>query len=371
MLTPRIPSLTQRTVACAGELGEQITLAQHFAYCCEEGAQVETSAPRTPLSRAILYTGSGHLPIPDWAAWLSELGAWAGNLALEGVRGTIALSVPVREYASVLLGCGVVYATFRPQLNRSSNGSQFAKAALLPPGRYAVRLIPTHSSTAFVGILNETSTKRGQEGYNVSGAWFPADRYRIDVLQWPDDPANFRGQTRISEQLEVGLAGDTVGLLPGQLADFCGFSSLHCAIVGNSATLKRESEMLVTASQTARPMPFSALLRPRTIQETARQFRSVLLSSRDPLDDYRKFLARRRAKVAILDGALSVSRWLTTALAPINIGLVERTAVSADIAGDVLYRDRARSVRDLPLPPDLARIPSGIEVLAWHGIGAA
>ncbi|MEV0054330.1 hypothetical protein AB0H34_27960 [Saccharopolyspora shandongensis] len=223
-----------------------------------------------------------------------------------------------------------------------------------------------------MGILNETSTKHGLEGYNVSGAWFPADRYRIDVLQWPDGPADFKGQTRISEQLEIGLAGEEVALLPGQLADFCGFSSLHCAIVCNNAALKRESEMLISASQTARPMPFSALLRPRTIQETARQFRSVLLSTRDPLDDYRKFLARRRAKVAILDGALSVSRWLTTGLAPLTIGLVERTAPSADIAGDVLYRDRARSRRDLLLPPDLARVPPGIEVLAWQtGIGAA
>lgn len=331
----------------------------------EAGVRVGSAGGRTPLSRVLLCTHEGkRLPLPDWAAWLSELGAWAVELAAKGVSGTIAISVPAREYASVFLGCGVVYSAFRPQLDSSPLGSQFASAARLAPQRPVVRLIPTRNTTAFVGILNEVVNKHNRESYNVSGGWFPADRYRIDVLRWPDALRDFQGQSRVLEELDI-LSG-AEGLFPGAATDFCGFSALHCVIVGNGRVIQEESEALIAASETEGPVPLRALLRPRAVLDKAEQFRSVLVSGREDPEDYRELVASRKPKVAILDAAATVCRWLGAGMAPITVALVERTAPSSEAAADVLDRYRARSVQDLPLPGDLVRVPAGIEVLAWQ-----
>ncbi|MFD5660004.1 hypothetical protein [Streptomyces hirsutus] len=286
------------------------------------------------------------------------------ELAVQGVSGTVAISVPAREFASVLVGCGAVYSAFEPQLDTSPQGSQFNNAARLEPRSHVVRLISTRNTAGFVGILNEAVSKNNCEGYNVGGSWLPADRYRIDVLRWPDNPVEFMGQSRILEH--IGIPVDADGLFPGEPADFCGFSALHCAIVGNGTAIQQESETLIATSMVTEPVPLSALLRPRTVREKARQFRSVLLPAREDPEDYRELVAGRKPKVVILDGAATVCRWLGAGMAPITVALVERTAPSGEAAADTLERYRARSLQDLPLPADLARVPAGIEVLAWQ-----
>ncbi|MET7892356.1 hypothetical protein [Streptomyces mirabilis] len=319
---------------------------------------------RTQLNGVLLCTDEGRLPLPTWAVWLAELGAWAVELAGQGVRGTVAISVPAREFTSVLIGCGAVFAAFEPQLDASPQGSQFNSAARLEPRSQVVRLISTQNTTGFVGILNEAVSKNNCEGYNVGGSWIPADRYRIDVLRWPDNPVEFMGQSRILEHIDIPVDADA--LFPGPPADFCGFSVLHCAIVGNATAIQQESETLIATSMVSEPVPLSALLRPRTVRERARQFRSVLLPAREDPEDYRELVAGRKPKVVILDGAATVCRWLGAGMAPITVALVERTAPSGEAAAEILDRYRARSPQDLPLPAYLARVPAGIEVLAWQ-----
>ncbi|MGY4926161.1 hypothetical protein [Streptomyces sp. 900105755] len=316
------------------------------------------------MSGMLLCTEEGRVPLPTWAVWLAELGAWAAELAAQGVRGIIATSVPAREFTSVLAGCGAVFAAFEPQLDVSPQGSQFNSATKLKPRGHVVRLISTQNTAGFVGILNEAVVKNNREVYNIGGGWIPADRYRIDVLRWPDNPVEFVGQSRIRE--DIDFPADAHALFPGPPADFCGFSALHCAIVGNSTAIQQESETLIATSMVSKPVPLSTLLRPRTVHEKARQFRSVLLPAREDPEDYREPVAGRKPKVVILDGAATVCRWLGAGMAPITVALVERTAPSGEAAAEILKRYRARSPEDIPLPAYLARVPAGIEVLAWQ-----
>ncbi|MEU9674450.1 hypothetical protein AB0D92_13030 [Streptomyces parvus] len=319
---------------------------------------------RTQLSGALLHTDEKRFPLPIWAVWLAELGAWAAQLATQGTSSTIAISVPAREFASVFVGCGAVYAAFEPQLDTSPQGSQFGSATRLDPGIHLVRLVSTHKTAGFVGILNEVTSKNNREGYIVGGSWIPADKYRIDILNWPDETSEFIGKSRIQERIEIPV--DAEGLLPGASADFCGFSALHCAIVGNSTVVQQESDTLIATSMTAEPVPLSVLLRPRTIHEKARQFRSVVLPAREDPENYRELVAGRKPRVVILDSATAVCRWLGAEMSPVTVAVVERTAPSSEAAADALERHRARRLRDLPLPTDLAHVPAGVEVLAWQ-----
>ena len=323
---------------------------------------------RTSLARATLCTEEGRrVRLPCWAAWFSDLGAWATQLANSGKRGTIAVSVPALGYAGTLVACGVVFAAFRPQLNSAPSGCQFELASRLPQHDHAVRLVPTEGTASFVGVLQGTLLDRERRLFHVGGSKFPTDRYRIDLLRWPDVKADLQANRNYSQPLEIPDGLD--GLLPGPAADFCGYSALHCAVVSSATRAEQEGRTLVAASSSAPAVPLGSLLRSRAVRDTGRQYRSLVLSASEEPEQYRTLVANRHPSATVLDGAATVCRWLGARMAPVTVALVERIGASGEAAADLLKSRRGRSLCDLPLPAGLARVPSGIEVLAWQDRG--
>ena len=322
---------------------------------------------RTPLGQALLCTEQGQrVPLPNWAAWLANLGAWAATSAVAGGKGVVAVSVPAREYAGILVGCGVVHAAFRPQLNAASEGNQFKSAAGLQ-SQSMVRLVPTQGTASFVGVFHGASLDyRGEEVFHVGGSRFPADRYRIDVLHWPDCHSELQN---MPHHQPIRVPDGIQKLLPGLDADFCGYSALHCVIVGSATRIEHEAETLVAATPSSVPIPLSSLLRPRVVRDTGRQYRSLVLPSREDPEDYRELVGSLNPAVTVLDGAATICRWLGADMTPMTVALVERLGASSEAAADLLEHYRARSLRDLPLPVDLTQVPEGIEVLAWENRG--
>ncbi|MGP3950173.1 hypothetical protein [Streptomyces sp. 7N604] len=195
----------------------------------------------------------------------------------------------------------------------------------------------------------------------------PADRYRIDVLPWPDRSEDIEGRPLLRENLHVPEGSRP--LVPGDPVDFHGFSSLHCVLVGHRTQILDEASQLVAAHEHAEAVDFQSLLRSRGVHGPARPYRSLVLSAQEDPEEMTPHVARRRPAVCVLDGAAAVSRWLAGSMASVAIALVERTAPSADAATDALYEQRSRSEADLALPEDLAGVPVGIEVLAWRHQG--
>ncbi|MGI5411255.1 hypothetical protein ACQEV9_31250 [Streptomyces chartreusis] len=318
----------------------------------------------TPLRSALLCAEADRVPIPVWAAWMVELGMWAARLAEESATHLIAVSVPAREYVAVLAGCGAVYEAFFRQLDPASWKPQFERARSLPPGTL-VRLVPVNGLASFVGLLGAAREDRSREVYEVGTSLFMADHYRIDVLGWPDDPSGFIGQDRVRDELDIPLGGQ--GLLPGPAVDFCGYSFLHCVLIGSRRAIEHEAETMVATSDTSEPLALRALLRPRAVRDQGRQYRSLIISAKEAPQDCRLRVTQRKPKVTVLDGASTVCRWLGAPISPVTLAVVERTAASSEAAADMLDRHRSRSAEDVPLPNDLAQPPGGIEVLAWRG----
>jgi hypothetical protein len=215
-----------------------------------------------------------------------------------------------------------------------------------------------------VGIFQGTLLDRERRLFHVGGSKFPTDRYRIDLLRWPDVKADLQANRKYSHPLEIPDGLD--GLLPGPAADFCGYSALHCAVVGSVTRAGQEGQTLVAASSSAPAVPLSSLLRSRTVRDTGRQYRSLVLSAWEEPEHYRALVAGRHPSATVLDGAATVCRWLGARMAPVTVALVERIGASGEAAADLLESRRGRSLRDLPLPADLAGVPGGIEVLAWQ-----
>ncbi|WP_152627155.1 hypothetical protein [Streptacidiphilus melanogenes] len=275
--------------------------------------------------------------------------------------------MPALGFAGSLVGCGVVFAAFRPQHNPQVGGCQFEPASRLPEHEHAVRLVPTEGTASFVGVFQGTLLDRQRQLFHVGGSKFPADRYRIDLLRWPDERADLEANRKYSHPLEIPDGLD--GLLPGPAVDFCGFSALHCVIVGSGVRTEQEAQTIVAASFSSPAVPLGSLLRPRAVRDTGRQYRSLILSAREDPEEYRALVAGRHPSAVVLDGAAAVCRWLGANMAPVTVALVERLGASGEAAADLLESRRGRSLCDLPLPSDLAEVPSGIEVLAWQDRG--
>ncbi|MGW4799539.1 hypothetical protein ACWEPC_44700 [Nonomuraea sp. NPDC004297] len=230
-----------------------------------------------------------------------------------------------------------------------------------------MRLVPVAGNASFLGIFHGLSNDLGRELFHVGGVKLPADRYRIDVLSWPDRPSELSAFSSGLQPLQV--ADGVAGLLPGPTADFCGFSALHCVIVGSAVQIQEEAEALIAADAVSPAVPLGALLRIRLVGDVGRQYRSLLLPSLEDPNRYRELVTARRPAVVILNGAAVVCRWLGARMAPVTLALIERPGTSSENAASALDRDRARSKHDVQLPPDLAHVPDGIEVLTWQDTG--
>ena len=108
-----------------------------------------------------------------------------------------------------------------------------------------------------MGQLYEISAKgttSAEAGFlrKDTGSMFSAD--------WPASPTEFMGQSRILEYIDI--PNGTTRIFPGPPVDFCGFSALHCVIVGNGRAIQQESETLIATSLATEPVPLKTLLRP-------------------------------------------------------------------------------------------------------------
>lgn len=307
--------------------------------------------------------GDERSPLPHWATWLINLGAWAASLGARYERAVIAVSVPSRTHTAVLAACGVVHRSFLPQLDASSQNLQFNRAAKISSGT-PVRLIPVSGDAVFTGIFQGAFQDCHGSRYRISGSSLPADRYRLEVLRWPDTAAELFGHHCTQSRLTA--PSSVMELLPGPAADFYGFSTMSCTIVGATSSLEEESEALVAVSETDAALPLRSLFRPRRISDSLNPYRSLLLPGRSDPEDFRQQVLGRHPPVSILDGAATVCRWLGARMAPVTLAVVERTSPASYAAAEALFQVRSRSTDDLPLPEQLVSIPSGIEVLSWR-----
>ncbi|MGW0954811.1 hypothetical protein [Streptomyces sp. NPDC002545] len=315
--------------------------------------------------------------LPEWAEWFSEIGYWAAGLREGGSNAVVALSVPTRDYTSVLLAYGVVDRASQAEVVPAASEHGFEQAKCLPVGT-CVRVIPVkgpgQGRRVYTGVFGGALKNHHGQVYELAGrkgaggragpvSWFPADNYRLQALPWPDLPEDYADRHRFSEAFEIPVGAK--GLLAGKLADFYGRCSLNSVVVGVMNTVLAEAQVVVGAPDGSE-LPLQELLRLRTVHSPGSHYRSVVLSSRGDPEEYRDVVRSCRPAVAVLDGAATVRRWLGADLAGVTVAVVERTSPAALAAADELYGNRSRSVADLAVPKDLgSRIPPGVELLAW------
>lgn len=338
------------------------------------------AASGSALHGGYVSADGGWRKLPEWAAWFAGAGSWAAELSESGTSAVVALSVPAREYAAVLLAFGSVDRASWTARQRAEPEFGFEQAWTLQAGT-CVRVVPAGApggKRAYTGLFRRAVENHHGKVYELSGrpgpggrpgvvSWFPADQYRLQALSWPDQPEDYTDRNRFSEGIEA--PGGAGGLLTGELDGFYRHCSLDCVLVGGTSTILAEAQEVVAAPGYP-GLSLQELMRLRGVHAPGTHYRSVVLSSRSDPEEFREVVQARKPAVAVLDGAATVRRWMTAGLAGVTMAVVERTSPSAVAAANVLYANRERSPADLNVPAGLARaLPPGVEALAWRNRG--
>jgi hypothetical protein len=292
------------------------------------------SAPER--SGVVLLDGGGGDPVAaPWAGGLLALGArLARQPPRDNVQLIVAVSLPARDFAAVLIAAGWLLA--RP-----------AKAPLMPiavaEGLQAgtpVRMIAGDCLVAdrFFGV----DRARGEPRIHVGWTWWrPAAVTCIAAdSTMPEDRF---GRLRIPS--------------PGTMATWTGYAEVwaaeQCCASSSVVVLGRKSrlldEMELRAGWTGlsgQPDRLVDLIRPDDGRRPA--WASTIVPA--GLGDLPEF--PDPARLAVLDGATAI-RWLAEVATPMVVALLDRSAVD-DAAGDMIMQARSAGV---PIP---------LSQLGWH-----
>lgn len=305
--------------------------------------RVEAVTPSQQRSSAFMMLAEDSAGTPVAADWIGKF-FMLGRVAERWSRShsdsqlVIVLSVPVRDYAAVLVGCGWMSATQAPTL------------------------APVHQVLG--GLASDTSVRVVSQskifierfgGINAQGLAQLGSKWQVDKLQAVVPVASIdmpRGQP-----IPVpGVISRLAGLDQDWAARICS-PPQDLALVG---TLTRLNEDLVgQLGRGEETEPIASILlpaRPRAITWSTRLYAAAHLEEELPPAEVR---------AVVLDGA-PATRHLSAIEAPVVVSVLDRSIVDESVPAFVMnYRDnRGEPVsleRDLHWTP-----PAGVEALAFE-----
>lgn len=304
------------------------------------------SLSRPPTRLALFESLDGPASAAGWIGPMLALGSRAARYHLGHDRQLIiTISVPSRNYAAALIGCGWVLTSSAPVLT-----DPLATLRRMQPGQ-ALRAVNSRQ------VITGTFSYLDEATYPPE-AQFAGSRWRVDgiralaPLRDLDSPAR---ETRpkpgsIEHMAHLDLTWD------GRLA----LPAADLAIVGTSKWLDLDFDAyLAKEGDGLSPSSIRALLKPKTIK-AATWYTRVIPSAR--LADHLPLPTDLKA--VILDGNGAI-RYLGEIEAPVVICVLDRS-VADETAAEVVIQLRNTRGEPLSLVDDLGwPLPSGIEALAF------
>lgn len=326
------------------------------------GDRKDQAAPPLVMPVAADWLGSAQaeLGLSDYAHRQALYAPWIPHLVALGARASryaqcerdrqlvVAISVPRRDFAAVLVGCGWVMTNPAPQLEKPVD----VLRGLVP--HTPLRVVTDQSVIAdFVLSFNE-ATDPPRVVFKKSGWGWTTDRFRaVTVLPALDKPVrgerpilgSIRTLAGLEETWNARLASANAGL----------------AIVGTLTRLSEDMKAFLTCGGTGpgSTTRLSDLLLPFDTNAATwftRTYPSVGLTHHLPLPS--------DVQAVVLDG-LGAIKHLTQIAAPVVICILDRS-VANDTAGEIVMQLRNARSEPLSIREDLGwSPPGGVEALAF------
>lgn len=295
--------------------------------------------------------GAGR-PLPKWARWLIDLGAWLPTHSGEEGLVRAVVAVPVRDYAGVLAAAGALAGAIgsatTPDLDE-----HLAELASLPEGtpmRCREANGNNMSFKKFVGM----EERSGDIYVCLSGGYSRIASQSRYIAALPADSEPFVRTRTICER-----EGFVAAITDGDAIEHAFPQDAACAVVGIKAHLEREFELSLqfgSLQGTLQDLVRAAELMPHA----ADGFRSRILSASGTPD---REVIDNTSGAVILDGHAAILRWRSAAYARPWLGVLDRTNPGAERARDALIGERASSIDDIR--PPVGPPPAGIELLCY------
>lgn len=270
----------------------------------QTGIGVET----TDMPINLCYSDmKGVMPLPDWAAWFINAGAWLGRDVSSDTRLVVAIALPTRAHAAALLGFGLVCGRTSMSVSETDLYEHIARLRALPiESPVAYRAGSKRYKGRFLGFR---TTDSGEHiGIFVGGKgsdswWQPIEyAYRYEPI---DDPRHIEGK-RISAR--------RIGKHQQFLIQCCGseerarmlisHSRLECIIVGQPTLLHPEITETSFVSNNAQGT-LQEVLRADSFLRPGEAYRSTIL----PMSRTPECNDRPAPHIVIFDGAKGFLRW--------------------------------------------------------------
>lgn len=289
---------------------------------------------------------SGGCLAAEWIGRLVLLGSRAARFVREqpGRQLVVAVSVPSREFAAALIGCGWVMASTSPTL-----ADPLETLRTIVPGT-PVRAINGHQiiSGLFWALNDSVSPPRVQ----IDGSIWPVDRFTALVVL-PEivaseralrpQPGSVGRLAKLDQNWDARLAAPAADL----------------AIVGTSAWLKDDFDALLGREGDLDPAPIHDLLLPDTGELGTwftRIYTSAHLAVHLPLPE--------DLRAVILDGSGAI-KYIQCIESPLVVCVIDRS-VADETAAENLVQLRNSRGESVSLPQDLNWLaPAGVEALAF------
>jgi len=306
----------------------------------------------------------GYEPFPEWAKAFINIGEASAKLKVSEFRSVIALTVPVRTYAAVLIAVGIVKHRSLQSTGSNDPNEYFARLCGLPS---LTKIWLSDGQKRYKGIILGTESVGGQHVLKIQR--FDSIHYvgaqnasNVEIENWAGELAMDTRGKRIVRRVDF-LDAVYDGAIP---KDFGTKSRLDAVIVGSVARLQTE----IVNTQICVKLPtghsidgkFQDLLRTRRIAPD-RPFRSELVSDISPDLDCK---LRTEDSVVIFDGARAFINQRDEFKACTRIVVLDRTTQSFQDAVDILNQQYVNRVTEFPRFQNTPGIPWGMELMAFE-----
>jgi len=289
---------------------------------------------------ALAYDADGSVVAADWIGRFFMLGRlaqyWSRSHAASQL--VIVLSVPVRDFAAVLVGCGWMSATPAP---------------ILAPVRDVLVGLPSGTPVRVVSQTKVfTEFFRGIDGRGLAclGSKWQVDKLRAVV------PLSSTGGPRTQLMPEPGVISRLAGLDKDWAARVCS-PAQDLALVGTLTRLREDCGAQLGRGGDGEPIENLLLpAGPREVTWSTRLYATAHLD---------KELPPAEVRAVVLDGA-PATRFLSAIEAPIVVSILDRSIADESVAENVMNYRNTRGepislARDLGWTP-----PPGVEALAFE-----
>ncbi len=311
--------------------------------------------------------------MPAWAESLQHIGALATSRQATGRRIVVAVAVPTRCHAAILVALGAVLSRCRIPVKPDDPNKHFTRLCALPPG---TKILVTNGKKRHNGLVMGIDHIHGQPLLKLKLATedksvtYIAEQHAdtVQIEEWdgtlPLKISNTQDKriVRRADFLEAAFAGHGP-------RDFALWSRIDAVIVGSAARLR--AEIVNTRIGTRLPdgpFVFGALqdlLRP-SCMAPKRAYRSHIISDTAP--DL-SILPKSGAWTTIFDGARPFIRYRDALPSACHIVVLDRTAHNFGDAAEIVNQQYFRRSDDLPDFQRIPGIPWGMEVMAYEEAG--